>query len=90
MRLGNCLRNSEAQWQRSWLSETAGCLLEPKASKIKVLLSRYVPLTTHFEFKGGCHLLCVPADSLPTDTEEIISILSIDKDNVKLFTNAMQ
>lgn len=83
MRLGNCLRNSGAQWQRSWLSETAGCLLEPKASKIKVLLSRYVPLTTNSEFKGGCHLLCVPAGSLPTDTEEIISILSIDKDNVK-------
>lgn len=42
-RLGDCSRSSGAQQWRSWPSETAGYLLEPKASRIKVLLSRWVP-----------------------------------------------
>lgn len=41
-RLGSCSRSSGAQQWRSWPSETAGCLLEPKELRIRVLLSRWV------------------------------------------------
>lgn len=46
MRLGGCLRSWGAQRWRSWPSETAGFLLEPKALRIRVPSSRWVPHVT--------------------------------------------
>lgn len=38
-----CLRSSVVQLWRSWPSETAGCLLEPRASRTRAPSSRYEP-----------------------------------------------
>lgn len=45
--LGGCLRIWGARPWRSWPSETAGCLSEPKASRIRVPLSRYVTINAN-------------------------------------------